>query len=296
MAQVAVGWVRLADSRNPPITCRSAGRQPDWERAGVRSPTIHIVFGPMEAASLELAIRQDGREDRVVCHQDNLALGPIDPLEPQARSRWMERELPPFGTSEECFPDDTAFWKEALREDVRKIVWMSRRSAPEYCGFLEWLWRLGQQPCEVVDLTDMLVGNRRPFSLSQLYPEEIVDHGLLDRTTHLAVAAREQHLGIWRRLRTENAPLRVVGPGGIQSARLSYFDAQLLSYATTSWQKAVRLVGAVMVEWVGPQFDPYFQAGDGVLAARIPVLVEQGLLEGRGNLLDMRASEVRLPD
>jgi Protein of unknown function/Domain of unknown function (DUF1835) len=262
----------------------------------VRPSTIHIVFGPMAAASLEMAIRQAGREDRVVCHQDNLALGPIDPPDPHVRSAWFDRELPSAGTSEECFPDDTAFWKEALREDVRKVAWMSRRSAPEYCGFLEWLWRLGEQPCEVVDLTDMPVGNRRPFSLSLLDPEEIVDDGLLDRTRHLDAVAREQHLGTWRRLRIENAPLRVVGPNGILSAQLSYFDAQLLSFAKPTWQKPARMIGEVICEWVGPPVDPYFQAGDRILAARIPVLVEMGLLEGRGNLLDIRASEVRLPD
>ena len=264
----------------------------------MRPPTTHIVFGPMAAASLEIAIREAGREDRVVCHQDNLALGPIDPSGPQLRSAWMDRELPPAYPSEEGFPDDTAFWKEALREDIRKVAWISRRSAPEYCGFLEWLWRLGEQPCEVVDLTDMPVGNRRPFSLSQLDPEEIVDNGLLDRTRHLDAVAREQHFGTWRRLRTENAPLRVVGPNGIQSAQLSSFDAQLLSFARSSWQKPARLIGEVICEWVAPEMEPhepYFQAGDGILAARIPVLVEQGLLEGRGNLLDIRASEVRLP-
>jgi hypothetical protein len=264
----------------------------------VRTPTTHIVFGLMAAASLETAIRQAGREDRVVCHEDNLALGPIDPPEPQARAAWTARELPPAYSSEECFPDETIFWREALRGDVRKVAWMSRRSAPEYCGFLEWFWRLGERPCEIVDLTDMRVGKRRPFSLSQLDPGEIVDDGLLDRTTHLDAAAREQHLGTWRRLRAENAPLRVVGPNGIQSAQLSYFDAQLLSFAKASWQKPARMIGEVIGEWVAPEmepYEPYFQAGDGVLAARITVLVEQGLLEGRGNLRDIRASEVRLP-
>ena len=40
--------------------------------------------------------------------------------------------------------------------------------------------------------------------------------------------------------------------------------------------------------------EPYFQAGDGILANRIVALVEAGLLEGRGNLLNMRDSDVRL--
>ena len=40
------------------------------------------------------------------------------------------------------YPEEESFWKAALVEDVRRIAWVSRRSAPEYCDLLEWLWRL----------------------------------------------------------------------------------------------------------------------------------------------------------
>jgi hypothetical protein len=40
--------------------------------------------------------------------------------------------------------------------------------------------------------------------------------------------------------------------------------------------------------------EPYFQAGDGILAARIIALVELAGLEGRGNLMNIGQSEVRL--
>jgi hypothetical protein len=248
----------------------------------------------MAAESLEVALGQAGREDRVVCHHDNLALGPIDPPDHSTRSAWMDREFSGF---EEVLPDSAVFWREALREDVRKVAWMSRRSAPEYCAFLEWLWRLGGLPCDVIDLTDMPVGSRRrAFLLGLLDAEEIADNRLWDRAEPLETAARERYLSLWRQVRAENAPLRVVDADGLRSAPITFFDQQLISFARPSWQKAVRLVGAVMVEWVGPPMEPYFQVGDGILAARIPVLVEQGLLEGRGNLHDMRASEVRLPN
>ena len=261
----------------------------------MRPSTVHIVFSPMAAESLEAALRQAGREDRVACHRDNLAVGPIDPPDPRARAVWMDRELPVAEPNEERLPDDAAFWNEALRQDVRKVAWMSRRSAPEYCAFLEWLWRLGERPCEAIDLTDMPVGNRRrAFLLGLLDAEEIVDDGLIDRTKHLDATARAHYRSIWHRLRAENAPLRVVGPDGLQSAGLTYFDAQLMSFAKPSWQRAVRLVGEAMMESVGPEMEPYFQAGDGILANRVVALVEARLLEARGNLLNMRESEVRL--
>jgi hypothetical protein len=41
--------------------------------------------------------------------------------------------------------------------------------------------------------------------------------------------------------------------------------------------------------------EPYFQAGDGILADRVVALVKLGLLGGRGNLHDIRDSEVRIP-
>ncbi len=231
----------------------------------------------------------------MACHFDNLALGPIKPLDPKVRLEWIENEL---GCTdlEEVLPDPESFWSEALRENVRKVVWMSRRSAPEYCGFLEWLWRLGELSCESIDLTDMPVGDRRrAFSLALLYPDEIVEDGLFDRAERLDAVARGRHRSLWQRLRAENAPLRIVNGDGLQSAPITFFDAQLLSYAKPTWQKPARLIGETMAEWVCPEMEPYFQAGDLLLSARIPALVELGLLEGRGNLLDIRASEVRLP-
>ena len=56
------------------------------------------------------------------------------------------------------------------------------------------------------------------------------------------------------------------------------------------------MIGEIFSEWVGSQMEPYFQAGDGSLAARVVALVECGLLEGRGNLMNIRPSEVRLPN
>src|SRR5262249_26266458 len=178
-----------------------------------------------------------------------------------------------------------------------RVAWMSRRSAPEYCGFLEWLWRLGDLPCEVIDLTDMPVGGRRrAFLLGLLEADEIASNRLWDRAVPLDVAGRERHRDLWHRLQAENAPLRVVDADGLHSAPITFFDQQLLSFAKVSWQKPARIIGEVLAEWVGSPMEPYFQAGDGILADRVFALVEAGVLEGRGDLTDIRQSEVRLVD
>jgi hypothetical protein len=172
---------------------------------------------------------------------------------------------------------------------------MSRRSAPEYCAFLEWLWRLGDLPCEVIDLTDMPVGSHHwAFTLSLLSPAEIVANAVWDRAEVLDESVRSHCHSLWHRLRVENAPLRVVDAEGLRSVPITFFDHQLLSFANASWQKPARIIGKTMAEWVGPPAEPYFQAGDGILAARVFALVEARVLEGRGDLTNIRQSEVRL--
>jgi hypothetical protein len=267
--------------------------------------TLHIVFGPTAAGCLRLALCDAGREDRVAGHFDNLALGPINPPDLPTRLRWMDEELRTgwewrYAETEWGSAEAEAFWPAALAGDVRRVAWLSRRSAPEYCGFLEWLWRLGDQPCEVVDLTDMPVGrHRRAFSLALLSPGEVAANAVWDRAKALDAVTRTQYHRLWRRLRLENAPLRVVDAGGLRSAPITFFDQQLLSFAKDDWQKLARIIYYTIAEWVFPPLEPmepYFQAGDGILAARILALVELGVLEGRGDLMNIRKSEVRLRD
>ena len=255
---------------------------------------LHIVFSPSAAGSLKKALHDARRTDGVVSNFDDLALGPINPPDPQTRLHWLEEELRYTGW-EWVFAEDEAFWKAALAEDVRRIAWMSRRSAPEYCGFLEWLWRLGDLPCEVIDLTDMPVGSRhRAFSLVLLHPEEIADNGVWDRAQPLDAAARERYHGLWRGLRAENAPVRVVDAEGLRSAPITFFDQRLLSSAKAWWQKPTRIIGETLAELHGPPTEPYFQAGEMILGARIIALVEAGVLEGRGDLWNIQQSDVRL--
>jgi hypothetical protein len=267
----------------------------------VTASTLHIAFSLTAARNLRQALHEAAREDCIAGYFDDLAFGPINPPDLQTRVQWVKEELH-CGGDEEWWghAEEEAFWKAALVEDVRKVAWMSRRSAPEYCGFLEWLWRLGDLPCEVIDLADMPVGSRRrAFTLGVLPPEEIAANALWDRAEALDATARSHCHSLWRQLRVENAPLRVVDADGLRSAPITFFDQQLLSYAKASWQRPARIIYYTMADWAFPPMEPqepYFQAGDAILAARIIALVELGVLEGRGDLMNVRQSEVRLRD
>jgi hypothetical protein len=261
---------------------------------------LHVLFTPSGSGELRRALALSGRNESVVCSFDNLSFGPIDPPDAELRTRWVENELGYSGW-EEVIAQTTPFWSEALAPG-RKVAWMSRRTTLEYAGFLEWLWRLGEEPCDVIDLTDVMVvgrgqdGNpttpRLALSLALLPVDQILDNKLIDRAQPLAPEARQQYRETWRRLRAENAALRVLNADCLVSAPISFFDPLLLSCARGNWQKAARVVGEALAKELD---DSLLQTGDLLLFARVRTLVETGLLQSRGDLLDIRRCELRLP-
>lgn len=262
----------------------------------------HVVFTPSGAGCLVQALRKAGRDDQVIACFDDLSFGPINSTDTSFRAEWVEKEL--GQTDWNKAPNSTErLWDETRFPNNRRVAWLSRRSAMEYANFLEWLWRHGDAPCDVVDLTDVTVSYRpehgpprRPqlaISLAMLHHDVIASERLWDLAAPLQTSTRTRYLDLWRQLRDENAPLRIIEGGTLRSAPITFFDALLMSHATEDWQKVTRIVGeGLAAAWD----DGVFQTGDLVLAARVNALVESGRLECRGKSpLEMRFSEVRLP-
>jgi hypothetical protein len=277
-------------------------------------PNLHVVFTDTGAAELREALKASGRDDAVVSLADNLSFGPIDPADPEARRTWVEKELGFAGWPSTAEQDGDngwedisvrahAFWNESLSQRHRKIAWISRRSAMEYAGFLEWLWRLGDAPCEVVDLSEVKISYRpehgpprRPLlamSLGMLDHNTICNNDLWDLAEPLQMSARGRDLDLWRQLCSENAPLRVIEGDKIVSAPITFFDSLLLSHVKANWLKVAMVVGKALTDRM---MDGVFQTCDIVLAARINSLVKNGVLEFQGKSpFAIRFSEVRLP-
>jgi hypothetical protein len=72
---------------------------------------------------------------------------------------------------------------------------------------------------------------------------------------------------------------------------LRTIDATLRSHAQSRWLKTARVIADALTTGGCPADDDYFD----LHARRLIALVESGLLEGQGNLLKPRWSEVRLP-
>lgn len=245
---------------------------------------LHIVFNPSAAFSLREALKETGQRTRVISLFDDLSYGPIDPPDPAARAAWIERKLG-YTDLDDMFRRDAEFWALSLAPGRRKIVWVSRRSAPEYAGFLEWISRAGDLDFEVIDVTDTA-----PMGFGCITTRSIVDGRLWEQVRLMTPAARARHRERWRQLRTENAPLRLIRNRRLVSAPLTAYDALLFSLTNNRWRKVARIVGDAMTRF---QARGLMQAGDLLLSARIRALVDARWFDGAGDLYRMGRSEIR---
>jgi hypothetical protein len=145
-------------------------------------------FHASGAGGLVQAIKKAGRDDQVIASFDDLSFGPINPPDASLRAKWVENELGRADWSSVA-EDSERLWEEARFPNGRIVAWLTRRSAKEYAGFLDWLWRLGDQPCDVIDLTDVMISyhteegepqQRSAMSLGMLSPDRICEDNLWD--------------------------------------------------------------------------------------------------------------------
>ncbi len=263
--------------------------------------TLHILFSESAAASVQIALTEAGMGDAVATQPDDFGFGPINPSDPATRGAWVEQTL----GYHEPWPDHEmeAFWTLARTPDARRVVWFSRREARSYAGFLEWLWRAGDLPCDILDLTDLLLNQRdrdgrpcppEPAIMPLMQPSHILENRLLKRAELLSWDARGRYRRRWSDLRSENAPLRVIEDGELVSENITFFDELLLSAATTEWRRMAWLVGFALAQSLDSKV---YQTGDLVLFSRVRALADSGRLEWRGELHGEPAQcEVRLPN
>jgi hypothetical protein len=214
----------------------------------------HFVFTRSGAGCLVRALRDAGRDDQVVSTCHDLHIGPIDPSDPSSRAKWLETELGRIDRTDDARSERD--WNETRFPGHRKVAWLTRRSAMEYAGFLDWLWHRGDTPCEVVDLSEVTIspapelGPPRPSflakSLAWLHHDNIRHNKLWDLAEPLPMTDRLRYRDIWGRLIVENAPLRVIDSDKLVSAPIPYFDSLLMACVTDNWQPVSRIVGNAM--------------------------------------------------
>lgn len=258
-----------------------------------QKPVVHVVFSMSGSGSLRRALELVGRSERVIGQPDDFSFGPIDQEDGYARLGWVENEFV-YNGYWEVLEFDNLFWGEATSANVYPVVWVNRRCAKEYAGFLQFLSQVPHSAFEVVDTTDVVFSNRKgsfiAHSLGELAPEQIAEARLVEKQAHLSTVEIDRYRTAWKKLRAENAPLRVISTDGLVSAPITYFDGVISSFVRENWTKCARVIGEVLTDQA---CGPFWQTGDLLLYARLRKLAEAGVFEYQGDLGSMRHSEVR---
>lgn len=249
----------------------------------------HIIFSMSAGGSLVAALKLAGKSDGVLKYPDDLSYGPIADARPDTCLQFVE-DILGYAWDDDLSDLTRSFWQQALDTSHNRIVWLSRRSAMEYCGFLKWLTRNGQASFLLVDLTDVKIPD--PNAPATLLPvgctarvpaAQIAKNALWSLAKVPDPADLASWIALWSQLRAENAPLRIITDDGLVSAPLDHFDADLLSHIGSEWTRANRVVGETMAALHAQQLGGA-QCNDLVLFARLRNLVEQGALDSRGDI------------
>jgi len=255
--------------------------------------TLHVVFGLSAAASVSVALKRADRPDKVVGLVDDFSHGPTDSTDVKARQVFIEDVLAYDFEDETIRKMRKAFWRKSLDHKRRRIVWLSRWSSMEYCNFLAWLEQNGDAPFELVDLTEASLPSRLDPSISLpvqctslISADQFVEYRLWERAAPPSGQQLFDWIRLWGRLRSDDAPLRVITPDGLVSVPIEHFDIDLLAQVGDDWIDARRVVGETMGAMMDNSFREggVYQCGDLVLFSRVRRLVEAGVLKKKGRL------------
>jgi hypothetical protein len=242
-----------------------------------RLKTTHVTFNLSAAVDIGLALKSLGRDDVVIAFPDNLSYGPIDATDGPARKAWLKNRLEMENS--EIADAIKSFWAEIAASTTSQVAWFSRRCPPEYCGFLEYLKRIGGRPALIIETTEIKQSNGAPVPGTGLIPaSQMVSDGLLDSAKNLSAEFRARSNTLWQSLRDENAPLRIVDQDlALVSVPISFYDDLLLSFAA-DWISTGLVVGKSLADvWDRGAAN----VGDGFLFSRLRALLEAGVLETR---------------
>lgn len=227
---------------------------------------------------------------------DDLSCGPIANGTASQRAEWWA----PFHGDRDIAAPLNAFWGRIATTEERLVIWFSRHRASELAFSLALADRLGDRTYEYVDVTGrQLPTTRRDGSVAVSAPVQSVGlvnpeglRSLFGSEQSATPELQEQSGQIWRHLKKENAPFRIVTDAGLVSAPADCFDPLLRERAAKDWRSVVRIVAETM----GYNSEPYIQVGEVMLLARVAALVGEGKLITDDDPRDMRSCRVRLPD
>ncbi|BES63882.1 DUF1835 domain-containing protein [Gottschalkiaceae bacterium SANA] len=259
----------------------------------------HLVVGDSVEGSLRAAFAMDTENlfsGEVRNFRDDLSVGRIDRLSAGSEERidWFSKITSgtEFGSyleeRLESLMDET--YQEMLEFDLddQIVIWHSG-IVSEQTAIRYFAMRLQGHDLWEVDMSKQKVhrwnGSKViPRAVAECAPKE-----LLEALMGKKVISKEKQETLkmdWIRLQSSDAVLRVFENGEINSVDETYYDRELLEALEDHYQRAARVIGAVM-----GSSDQII--GDTFLDYRLRTLIQGERLQWRGNLSAMRYYEVR---
>lgn len=241
---------------------------------------IEVVFDDSAAGAMSFAARDDRRFGEIAPLYLMADIGDIrKPMHSEYRrklieslyfqNQWVDEEE----NEEEEIPspkDIIASFGKKLRESDAVRVWVSD-CAYSRCGFLHLCTMLEGYSGKVyaVDLPRMTAitdGLAEHYSWSECEPGFFMK--AVDNAVEIPEGTIKACADKWKKLRYENAPLRVVLGGDIISAPANFYDFLILRYLDSPMKEAVLIGKILCANRIG--------VGDYWYAKRIEQFIEKG--------------------
>jgi hypothetical protein len=215
---------------------------------------FHVCFSSSASGIIRRILRARGRNEAVFTFIDDLSSGPITDVCGGERKAWYLKYFA-VDTLEtgQLWDDQIKFWSKTIFSQDQLMVWLTRRSAAEYCGFLELLSQLPEKSeISLADFTsqEFDVGKTKETCISiGSLNEDNMDTGFQIQTT-TSPTDWNQLLQMWKNLKRESASLRIVEHNKLFSKPQDYFDGFVFQHLSGNWQRLHRVVGeAVVSSW-----------------------------------------------
>ena len=215
---------------------------------------FHICFSSSASGIIRRILRARARNEAVCAFVDDLSSGPIADVCGDERKAWyLKYFAADMLETGQLWDGQMRFWSRTIFSQDQLMVWLTRRSAAEYCGFLELLSLLPEKSeISLADFTsqEFDVGKTMETCISiGSLNEDNMDTGFQIQTT-TSPSDWNQLLQMWKNLKRENAPLRIVRHNKLFSKPQDYFDGFLFQHLSGDWQRLLRVVGeAVVSSW-----------------------------------------------
>jgi hypothetical protein len=234
---------------------------------------IHVFFCASAAGTFRQLLDARGIAEKIADLSEELDFGPISHGDLASRETWLNRHVPMDFGDHDWLGDSEARFRKHIASDPERLIWIAPASATEQAGLYWYLSRFGGTNAKLAVADFPFSGTwngKPPLKLGELGPEPMGQ--LYDDCPRVPWEPSRFPENRWSALVAENALLRVVKDGRLQSAPDDYFDNFLLARCTDRWAKWHRVIGDTM----GDIWDTGQSAGSDLLLWRLRALIEDG--------------------